>query len=144
MIGSRPLLAFSLLLAAAFALACGSSHKLQSVTVTPTTADAKDFPSGKVPFTAIGTFSSSPSPTPLSSGQIQWCYGGANDVANPVAGLCAGNIAQFASVDQNGVAQCTPQAQGTFYILAGVSAGKMNPDAGDELTIFGSAQLTCP
>jgi len=144
MTGYRTLLPFCFLLAIALTLACGSNHKLQSVTVTPSTADAQNYPNGQVPFTATGVFSGSSSPTPLTSSQIQWCYGGSAALGNPLAGVCAGNVAQFASVDQNGLAQCTAQAQGMFYILAGVSAGSMNPDSGNQLTIFGSALLACP
>lgn len=55
----RPVFFFSLLiLTAAITLACGSSleHLLQSVSVSPATADAKDYPEGLVPFTATGYF----------------------------------------------------------------------------------------
>ena len=97
-----------LLLAAAITLACGgSSPKLQTVTIAPSTADAKHFPNGQVPFTATGTFNGSQSPTPLTSNQIVWCYGGATSVSNSTTGICAGNVAQFASVDQTGRAQIT-------------------------------------
>ncbi len=75
MTGYRPVLAFSLLLAAAFTLACGSSHKLETVTISPSTADAKNFTNGQVPFTATGTFNNSMSPTPLASKDVHWCVG---------------------------------------------------------------------
>jgi|SRR5579863_671604 len=142
------LLSFSaltiLLTAAIVLLGCGSSRQLQSVTISPATADAKNFPGGQVPFTATGTFSKPPSPTQLTSQDVVWCYAGQSDIANPTAGMCAGNIAQYASVDQNGVAQCVPQFQGTVIILAGTGGPSGNPDGGTPLKIFGSAQLTCP
>lgn len=63
MCGLRLVLFFSLLiLAAAITLACASSlqplsqHLLESVSVSPATADAKDYPDGQVPFTATGYF----------------------------------------------------------------------------------------
>ena len=40
-------------------LSCGSSHQLQSVSITPSTADAQQFPNGQVQFTAKGTFNGS-------------------------------------------------------------------------------------
>jgi hypothetical protein len=130
--------------AAIVLLGCGSSRQLQSVTISPATADAKNFPGGQVPFTATGTFNKPPSPTQLTSQDVVWCYAGQSDIANPTAGTCAGNIAQYASVDQNGVAQCVPQFQGTVIILAGTGGPSGNPDGGTPLKIFGSAQLTCP
>lgn len=134
-----------LLLMALFFSGCGSSRQLQSVTVTPSTADAKNFPSGQVQFVATGIYVGSPSPVILTSNDIQWCYGGTVSGANTPPGICAGNIAQFALVDQNGLAQCTSTSfQGSVYILAGTSSGAMNPDVGPQLKVFGSAQLTCP
>lgn len=134
----------SLLLLMVCASSCGSNRHLQSVSISPATADAKDYPNGLVPFVATGMFSSPPSPAALTSQEVTWCYGGMTNVANPVAGVCAGNIAQFATVDQNGVAQCAPTFTGTVYILAGTPSSPVMPDMGAPLKIFGSAQLTCP
>lgn len=135
----------SLLVAAVLVLSgCGSNRQLKSVAVTPATADAKQFPNGQVQFTAAGVFSDSSMPVILTSQQVTWCYGGLGGVPNPVAGMCTGNIAQFATVDQNGVAQCAPAFQGTVVILAGTQPVSMNPDGGTQLKIYGSAQLTCP
>ncbi|MGA2858234.1 MAG: hypothetical protein ABSE40_15285 [Candidatus Sulfotelmatobacter sp.] len=133
-----------LLLAVAATFACGSNRKLQSVSLTPAAADAKNFPHGQVPFAATGTFSKPPSPAQLTSNDVLWCYGGLTNVAGPTPGLCVGNIAQFATVDQNGVAQCSPSFQGTVYILAGTASGPAMPNVGPRLKIFGSAELTCP
>ena len=135
---------FLAILAALMASGCGSSRQLESVTIHPAAADAKNFPNGQVQFTATGTFSQPPSPAPLTSKDVLWCYGGFANVANPTAGLCAGNIAQFAWVDQNGVAQCEASFQGTVYILAGTALPETNPDVGPQLKIFGQAALTCP
>lgn len=126
--------------------ACGGGRQLRSLSVTPSSADAKNFPGGEVQFSAAGTFSHPPSPVPVTSPEILWCYGGTASAASPTAGVCAGNVAQFASVDQTGLAQCSPSAPGpiTVSILAGVPETAMNPDAGPTLKVFGSAQLTCP
>jgi hypothetical protein len=120
-------------------LGCGSSRTLQSVNVMPAVANAQN---GPVSFTATGTFSKPPSPQKLTSQDIGWCV-------STTAGSCPGNIVVGATVDQNGVATCfEPQPPGhskTWIVNAG--KGKqmsMNPDAGSPLTIFGSAQLTCP
>ena len=125
-------------------LSCGSHH-LQSVSITPATADARQFANGQVPFVAKGVFDGSSTPVTLTSKDILWCYGGGAGGTTPVSGVCAGNIVQFATVDQNGLAQCTSSSfQGSVYILAGVATPSPNPDVGPQLKIFGSAVLTCP
>ena len=123
------------------ALGCGSSRSLQSVTVMPAVADAQNFPNGQVHFTATGMFSKPPSPQKLTSQDVTWCVG-------MTAGACAGNIAVGVAVDQNGLASCLANAPSslpkTWIVMAGKSRSSMNPDAGSQMTIFGSAQLTCP
>jgi hypothetical protein len=138
--------AFSLAILLLTIAACGSGRQLRSITIAPSTADAENFPGGQVQFTATGTFSQSPSPAPVTSPEILWCYGGPVSAANPTAGVCAGNIAQFATVDQTGLAQCSPSPpqRMTVYILAGIPEKPGGADVGPTLKIFGSAQLTCP
>ena len=128
-----------LILIAALALSgCYGSRQLQSVTLSPASADAQSFPGGQVPFVATGTFSKPPSPSKLTSKDVQWCVG-------DNAGACVGNINPGATVDQNGVAQCNPGFAGTATILAGTQSNVMvNPDEGSQLKVFGSAELTCP
>jgi len=134
-----------LLLAVLATLSCANSdRKLQSVTLDPPTADAKDFPNGQVQFSATGIFSQPPSPVLLSSKDISWCVGQQTNVMNPTAGVCVGNVVPFATVDQNGLAHCGPFSQGTVYILAGTPGVMEMPDEGSQLKVFGSAQLTCP
>ncbi len=123
---------------------CGGSRQLKSVALNPPTADARSFPNGQVPFTALGTFTQPPSPVPLTSNDVHWCVGQLTNEANPTAGLCNGNVAPFATVDQNGVAQCAANSQGTVFILAGEPASAAMNDQGQQLKIYGSAQLTCP
>ena len=133
-----------LLLLAIAAFSCGGNHQLQNVNIQPPQADAKNFPNGQVPFVAKGTFSGSSTVVTLTSKDILWCYGGTANTMTAIPGACAGNIAQFATVDQNGLAQCNPSFQGSVYILAGVASGSSMPDEGPRLKVFGSATLTCP
>jgi hypothetical protein len=120
------------------ALGCGSSRTLQSVSVMPAVANGQN---GPVAFTATGTFSKPPSPQKLTSQDVTWCVGVA-------AGACPGNIAVGATVDQNGVASCLANVPSslpkTWTVMAGKAKSSMNPDGGAQMTIFGSAQLTCP
>jgi len=135
---------FLLLSAALLLLSCGSNRRLQSVTIDPPAADAKDFPSGQVQFVATGTFSKPPSPASLMNQEVTWCVGSATNVLNPTAGMCVGNIVPFATVDQNGLAQCATSSHGSVFILAGTMSSSVMPDMGSQLKIFGSATLTCP
>lgn len=125
-------------------LSCGSDRQLQSITIQPPTADAKNFPNGQVQFTATGIFSGSSVPAPLTGKDVTWCYGGTTAEASSLQGICTGNIAQFAGVDQNGIAECSPTFQGSAYILAGTPARSANPVGATQLTVYGAAQLTCP
>jgi len=132
------------LVAALIMSGCGGTRELQKVTISPAAADAKNFQKGQVPFTALGTFSKPPSPVPLTSHDIVWCAGGGPQATPGTSGMCAGNINVGVTVDQNGVAQCVGTFQGTGTILAGTALPVMNPDVGQQMKIFGAAQLTCP
>lgn len=120
---------------------CGSSRSLQSVSVMPSTANAQNFTGGQVPFTATGTFSKPPSPQKLTSQDVAWCV-------SQTAGTCPGNIAVGATVDQNGVASCLANPPSglpkTWIVMAGKAMPSMMPDGGSQMTVYGSAQLTCP
>ncbi len=123
------------LTASLIASGCGSSSRqLQGITITPPVADAKDFPNGKVQFTASGNFAK----------PITWCVAGPTSAANPAAYICEGNIEPFATIDQNGLTQCAPLSQGTVFILGGDAVPPANPDQGPVFKLYGSAQLTCP
>jgi len=137
---------YLLVLTALLLSSCGSSsnRQLQSVSISPPAADAKNFPGGQVQFVATGVFSGSSSPVTLTSNDITWCYGGSTSEANATPGMCVGDIAQFASVDQNGLAQCAPLFQGSVYILAGTLSPVPTPTGVSLLKVYGSGQLTCP
>jgi len=130
---ARPVLLLALLAIAG----CGSRRQLQSVTVSPATADAQSFANCQVPFKATGTFSKPPSPAQLTSQDVLWCAGSNN-------GVCDGNINSGVNVDQTGVAQCNSGFVGTVTILAGRVTTMGIADAGGQLKPFGAAQLTCP
>jgi len=127
-----------LLLTALLTLGCGGPQ-LKSVTISPSTADAKNFANGQVPFVATGIYSGSSKPVQLSAANhIMWCVGSSN-------GECAGFINPGASVGPDGLAACLSSTSSTVTILAGtVSSAMPGPDAGQTLKVFGSAQLTCP
>lgn len=125
----------------AILLACGGSMQtnqsgtLQSITVSPAVADAKNSPDGQVQFTATGFYNTQPSPvSPLLA---SW-------------GVCQQNAPTTAvTVTQNGVAQCTSGATGTFSVFA---QDPPNQEleclailaCGGGCMVAGTAQLTCP
>jgi hypothetical protein len=127
------------LLAASFTLSCGAGSQgqdpLQSITVSPATADAQGFPNRQVQFTATGYYTDpSRAVTPLSA---MWgaCY--QNESTSEV------------SVTAGGVAQCAPGAVGTYTIWANdpptSNVGCLAITAcGGGCFVVGSAQLTCP
>lgn len=122
------------------ALSCGAGQsQLQSMSLSPAVADAKDYPDGKVQFTATGYYIS---PTHTVTPQS----------ANWIA--CQGNLPTTAvSVTNAGVAQCGSGASGTYSIKAWNPLGpgvyscpaQTNQTAcGGACDIQGTAQLTCP
>lgn len=140
-----PQLLFCLLMSvAALTLACGSSHIPQSVTVSPATADASDFPNGQVQFTATALYNTKPSPvTPATA---TW-------------GACTQSApTNLVTVSNTGVAQCTSGASGTYTISAFVANPSIKScipplEAGGVPSfscgyacngVVGHAQITCP
>jgi len=117
-------------------LACGGgslSHQLVSVSISPQTATASDFPNSMVQFTATGTFNRAPSPQTLN--QAIWEVVVPSDFPT----------SDVATVDANGVAQCKTGFAGTVTIKGGGMVCPSNPMMGIPCQpIFGSAQLTCP
>jgi hypothetical protein len=139
MMRSKFLFTGPFLLAAALATSsCGDGRQLQSVTLVPASADAKDYPNSQIPMTATGAYSKPPSPVLLTSNDIVWCIGTSD-------GTCNGNIASPVIVDINGVAQCSVGQTGTATVLAGKPSSKaVKPDSPSQLKVFGAAQVTCP
>src|SRR5215469_4503500 len=75
-----------------------SPRLLQSISVTPASADAQGFPNGQVQFTAVGTYSQPPSPSPIT--QAGWSLSDPN----------------IAVISQSGLAQCNPGVLGVVTI----------------------------
>ena len=132
-----------LLLLYCAALGCGGGARhLEGVTLQPSVATAQN---RQVQFTATGRFSAPPSPVTLTSKDVTWCTGELTSAPNASPNSCIGNVAPFATVDQNGLATCGSASHGTGYILAGAQQiMAMNPDGGSQFKISGYATLTCP
>jgi hypothetical protein len=133
------LFSLALVLAASFALSCGARSQnqdpLQSITLSPATADAQDYPNGQVQFVATGNYiDPSHTVTPLSA---TW-------------GTCYQNASTSeVSVTAGGMAQCAPGAVGTYTIwaddppLSNVACNAITA-CGGGCFVAGTAQLTCP
>ena len=139
---SSKLFFLALAVATSFALSCGTNtsstsiHQLESITLTPATANAADYPNGQVPFSATGNYNMAPyTVTPLTAG---WgaCYNG--------------GVTTAITVTQEGVAQCAPGAvAGTYTVWADDPPFGNAPvcnaitACGGGCLIAGTAQLTC-
>ena len=124
---------------ASITLGCGSSKpvqnttaQLQSISLSPAQADAKDFANGEVPFIATGYYSAPPSPiTPLDV----WSWGACAESA-PTTDVTISNA---------GVAQCAEGASGTYQIFGADGTTCLAITAcGGGCQIAGYARLTCP
>ncbi len=133
--------------AAWIALACGSSRKLLSITVSPASADAQGYRNGEVPFVATGHYNSSPvTVTPLQANWGAALFQSENGTMVPTNGAV--------SVDANGVAKCGTSASGTYSIAASVQLPYSGPALPCPSPVYsneaacpnvvGTAQLTCP
>jgi len=131
----------ALLLAVAVTISCGNGKQpLQSVTITPATADAQKYSGGMVQFSAVGFYAGGES-RQMPSSALSWC-------ASPGPGVCIGeNVKPGVTIDQNGLAQCQPGSVGTWTINANSPPTSQAAQPGGEIgasIIFGSATLTCP
>jgi len=114
-------------------VSCGTNNKLQSISVTPATANAKDYAVGRVQFTAAGTYTNGSQVKPLT---VLWSPG-------PPAVVQPAMVV----VDNNGVASCGSVPPGTYPVWAGapadphIAVSSMNQSTP---TVSGEAQLTCP
>jgi len=124
-------------------VACGgagdsnANRVLQSIGVTPSTADAQNYPSGQVQFTATGTFTKPPSPAPVPFAQP---YTGGWSISNS----SSGRNQSIATINQAGLAQCKPGASGTVTVTAMASNGACHGAQCTSVAIQGSGTLTCP
>jgi hypothetical protein len=125
LIVSLVIVAFSLAI-----VACGgmnmmmSNRQLQSITVSPNSADAMNFPAGTVHFMAMGTYTMAPmSGTP----PVLWSLGNPFSQQPVPAGV---------SIDANGMARC----MGFVGMVEVDATSPMDPN----MNVVGMAQLTCP
>jgi len=126
-------------IAASITLACSNNpqRQLQSISVSPSTADAQSNP---VQFTATGTYNTSPiTVTPLPA---NW---GAADQN--------GGTTTAVTINANGLAQCVSGASGVFSIgawdlmdaTAKVTCDSIGPFGEPGCNaVLGTAHLTCP
>jgi len=110
-----------------------SPRQLQSISVSPTSADAKNS-SGMVQFTATGNFSMDPI---MAMTPVRWSIG------NPFS---AQPVPAGVSVDMNGLAQCS----GFTGMVTIEATAPMDPNMPlskmtmTTMNVSGMAQLTCP
>jgi hypothetical protein len=153
---SFPRLALGFLLLLAFT-GCGggsmsnstmsnATRMMQTLMVTPSSADAQNSPGSKVQFTATGTFNMAP--MTVKSPPVVWSIGSPFPPAQPpMMGMSMTTpMSPTASVDGNGVAQCNGfmgmvTVQATAPIDPSVPISQMSAMMG---TVSGTAQLTCP
>jgi hypothetical protein len=131
--------AVAFLLIAAALTSCGSSSNadagrvLLSISVSPQTADALNFPNGQVVFTATGTFSKAPLTGPVS---FTSPYQGSFFVANPSTQVVANVVA---TGDGTVTVQCTSGVTDTVQVVASAAANN-----GTSAVVTGAGSLTCP
>jgi len=110
-------------------------RQLQSITVTPASADAMNFPNGMVQFKAMGSFNMAPM---TAATPVMWTIGNAMGSSMPPVGVTINSM--------TGVAQCSGFT-GTVFIMASAPAepeiplAQMSPMT---MNVSGMAQLTCP
>jgi hypothetical protein len=130
---------FCLAGAGAAILSCGSSsqHQLQSISLSPASADAKQYADGQVQFVVTGYYNTAPltvAPIPAKWGA---CFQSSSTTD--------------ISINSTGVAQCGTGAVGTYVIWAndplpdsGVYSCPATNACGQGCVLSATAQLTCP
>jgi hypothetical protein len=111
-----------------------SNRQLQSITVTPASADAMSFTAGMVHFTAMGTYNMAPM---TGNPPVLWSLG------NPFS---AQPVPAGVSIDASGVARCTGfvgmvTVEATSPMDPNMPVSQMNMNT---MNVAGMAQLTCP
>jgi hypothetical protein len=118
-------------------LGCGTSSSsnrvLQSIAVTPATADAQNS-NGQVQFTATGTFSKAPLSAPVTFAAP---YSG-SWLADPAMATLVGTGTGFATFS------CVGGASGVVTITATASTNAATGTGATATTVSGTASLTCP
>ena len=120
-----------------------SSRQLQSLTITPSAADAEKFPDAKVQFSAAGAFNMAP--TTVMSTPVLWSVGNP-PLMTPAPMSMAMAAAVGPSIDANGVAQCNgfigmATIEATAPADPSVPISAMNASM---RTVSAQAKLICP
>jgi hypothetical protein len=110
-----------------------TDRALISIAVTPETADAADFASGQVVFTATGTFNQPPITAPVT---FTAPYTGSFAVDNPDNEMIASVVSSGSGTV---TVECASGVSGTVEIIASAAANN-----GTAIVITGGAQLNCP
>ena len=113
------------------AMSSNSNRVLQSITVTPASADAQSFTLGQVQFIATGTFSKPPSPALVP-------------FASPYTGSWTVSNTSIATISQGGLAQCVAGAAGTVTVNAIASSNSATGMGQMSTAVQGTARLSCP
>lgn len=121
-----------------------SARQMQSITVTPTSAVAQNFPGGQVQFTATGHFNMDPM---TATPQVLWTVGSPFPMM-PMSSMSSSMTTPTASevsISANGIAQCngfvgTVTIQATAPMDPNMSLSQMSSMIGN---VTGTAQLTC-
>ncbi|HEY6306267.1 MAG TPA: hypothetical protein VI488_07370 [Candidatus Angelobacter sp.] len=132
---------FFLILLGTGTTGCGGSvmnsgRMLQSLTVTPASADAQTFPGGRVQFTVTGTFNMVP--VTVASPVVMWSIGSPFAPPSPTM--------PQASVNATGLAQCNGFV-GTTLVEATAPSEPEIPLQGmtpSTPAVSGTATLICP
>jgi hypothetical protein len=129
----------ALALTASIELGCGSRAdpvQVQSVTLSPSVADAKDYPNGRVQFTATAYYSNNPRHgVPLTVSGWGSCY---QNLSTPDV-----------TVSRTGVAQCASGAVGKYTVWANAPRNVSGANClavtacGGGCFVAGTAPLVC-
>jgi hypothetical protein len=131
-----PLAAIAFLLTASCggnSMMMSSTRQMQSITVTPMSADAMAS-NGMVQFTAMGNFNMSPMSANVP---VRWSLGSPFSTQPAPMGV---------SINQNGLAQCS----GFMGMITVQATAPMDPNmpisqmSMNSMNVTGMAQLTCP
>ena len=119
----------AVLLAAEFAASgCGNGgpRVLQSISVTPASADAQNFTNHQVQFTALGNYSQPPSPSEITP--TGW------SLSDP----------RVATIGMSGLAQCKSGALAVVTVRAFACCAPCSGTGCTAAQLLGTAQLSCP
>ena len=131
-----PVVAITFLLTASCggnSMMMASNRQMQSITVTPMSADAMAS-HGMVQFSAMGNFNMSPM---TANVPVRWSLGSPFSTQPAPMGV---------SIDQNGLAQCS----GFMGMITVQATAPMDPNmpmsqmSTNSMNVTGMAQLTCP